>query len=56
MNNDQLTRNERVRLESLSQAFNVLGHTSTQRPTERDVLAQAERIEAWLKAADKELN
>jgi hypothetical protein len=52
MMEDKFTRAERVRLESLAQALNVLGHTATERPTEAAVFAQAERIEAWLKRAE----
>lgn len=51
-NEDQLTRAERIRLESLAQAQSLTGMTATKQPTVDDVLATAERVEAWLKRAD----
>ena len=49
---DQLTRQERIRLESLNQAkeLTVLVHQGS-RPTMNDVLNYAEQIEIWLKKA-----
>lgn len=52
MPEDKLTRQERIRLESLSQAFLITTHVAEQRPTEEEILCRAERIEAWLKRAD----
>lgn len=52
MGEDKLTHAERVRLESLSQAFNMGGHTGEKRPTVQDVLDAAEKIEGWLKTAN----
>lgn len=48
--NDQLTRNERIRLESLSQSIQATAITSSNRPTLSDILANAEKIEVWLKS------
>lgn len=52
MTNDQLTRNERIRLESLSQAHVLTNMTATERPTAEQILTNAEKIETWLKSAD----
>jgi hypothetical protein len=48
---DRLTHAERIRLESLNQAMNITGLTSTERPTREMVIENAEFIEAWLKKA-----
>ena len=50
---DKMTRAERIRLESLAQSMNMSPLVHAQRPTEEDILARAERIEAWLKEATK---
>lgn len=51
MSNDQLTRNERIRLESLSQSIQATAITSNHRPVLADILANAAVIENWLKSA-----
>ena len=50
MSNDQLTRNERIRLESLSQSIQATAITSKNRPLLSDILSNAEKIEDWLKS------
>lgn len=52
MPEDKLTHAERVRLESLSQAFSLASHTFDQRPTEEAIFSLAHRIEKWLLLAD----
>lgn len=52
MSEDRLTRNERIRLEALSQSMQITALTSTKRPTISEVLQNAEHIEKWLKKAD----
>ena len=52
MPNDQLTKPERLRLESLSQSMGLTGLTATERPTIELVFENAERIEAWLKKSN----
>lgn len=66
MKEDQLTRGERIRLESLSQAMHSIGVPldMAQRQewedrgvptiTETFLFAKAERIERWLKSADED--
>lgn len=53
---DRLTHNERIRLESLSQAVAVLMSTRNdgkhEPPTITETLKTAERIEVWLKQAN----
>ncbi len=51
MGNDQLTRAQRVRLESLSQAVNMTVLISTEKPTLQGILGNAKSIEAFLKEA-----
>ena len=48
---DKLTRNERIRLESLSQALNMTAHVSEKKPTDEEILKRAEHIELWLRSA-----
>ena len=50
---DKMTRAERIRLESLAQAMNMTPIVDANRPSEANILARAERIEAWLKEATK---
>lgn len=50
---DKLSRPERIRLESLSQALHLSGHVFVERPTEQKVLELAERIETWLKKSNE---
>lgn len=55
MNNDQLTKQERLRLESFSQAINSSFTIKTldgARPSLDDVFEQAKRIEEFLKASN----
>lgn len=49
--NDQLTRGERIRLESLSQSIHVTNLIATKQPTLGTILENAEAIERWLKLA-----
>lgn len=51
INQDQLTRGERIRLESLSQSMSATTLTSKERPSLTDILNNAEKIESWLKKA-----
>jgi hypothetical protein len=51
MPEDKLTRAERIRLESLSQALQITIVESAARPTLKTILDNAERIEAWLRKA-----
>ena len=49
MNNDQLTRNERVRLEALARTQGI----SAINPNNwEEMKEQAEKVEKWLKEAD----
>ena len=54
---DKLTRSERIRLESLSQAVQITMLTRNdgagEAPKISDVLRYAETIEVWLKSANK---
>lgn len=47
---DQLTRNERIRLEALAQA--ISNHQMKPLPF-RDLLVEAELFETWIKKADQ---
>lgn len=49
MTNDQLTRNERIRLEALAR---TQGMSSINPNNWEEMREQAEKVEAWLKAAD----
>ena len=49
MTNDQLTRNERIRLEALARTQGMSSITPDNWDMMRD---QAEKVEAWLKQAD----
>lgn len=49
---DKLSRAERIRLESLSQAQHMTGFVSKEQPTEAEIIARAQRIEDWLKEAN----
>lgn len=50
---DQLTRFERIRLESLSQSMMLTQLTSSERPTKEKILANAKEIEQFLLDANK---
>jgi len=54
--NDQLTKNERLRLECFAQAcnsaFTIRTLTNDNRPTVEDLFEQAKKIEAFLKSAN----
>lgn len=54
MTNDQLTKQERLRLESFSQAINssFTIRTNGERPSLDDIFEQAKRIEEFLKASN----
>jgi hypothetical protein len=52
MTTDQLTRNERIRLEALSQSVNATSITSESRPSLAKILDNAKVIEKFLKEAD----
>lgn len=56
MNNDQLTKNERLRLECFAQAcnsaFTIRTFAPDVRPTVEDLFEQAKKIEAFLKSAN----
>lgn len=48
---DKLTRAERIRLESLSQAVNMAGHLFAGRPFSKEIFDLAEKVESFLKKA-----
>lgn len=52
LNNDQLTRNERIRLEALAQA--VQSYMNRPRPPEDEQVRTARYFEAFIRAADKD--
>lgn len=51
MNEDKLTRGERIRLEALAMSVNITAAISVTRPTVNVYIQNAETIEKWLKAA-----
>lgn len=53
MGQDQLTRRERIRLESFAQAQSSMSFTATKKPTLADLFEQAEEIERWLLNANQ---
>ena len=50
--NDQLTKQERLRLESLSQSMAATSMSSNERPTLDLIFENAKRIEEFLKASN----
>lgn len=51
-NNDQLTRNERIRLESLAQAIG--SYVSRPRPLDDDLVKTARYFDGFIRSADRD--